>query len=58
MPTSKISEKCYVHLNGRAIGHVADPLSFVKEVRNSRRKGALSGEVNIVLSRQGLTSFT
>ena len=45
--TSKISEKCYVHLNGRAIGHVADPLSFVKEVRASRRKGALSGEVNI-----------
>src|SRR5271157_979955 len=50
--TSKISEKCYVHLNGRAIGHVADPLSFMKEVKASRRKGALSGEVNVAyLSR-------
>ncbi|VVB73718.1 DNA-directed RNA polymerase subunit B' [uncultured archaeon] len=43
----KISEKCYIHLNGRAIGHVADPLAFVSEVRSARRKGAISGEVNI-----------
>jgi len=44
---AKISEKCYVHLNGRAIGHVSNPLAFAKEVREARRKGSISGEVNI-----------
>ncbi len=42
-----ISEKCYVHLNGRAIGYVADPAKFISEARSQRRKGALSGEVNV-----------
>jgi DNA-directed RNA polymerase subunit B' len=44
---AKVSEKCYVHLNGRAIGYVADPYLYAKEVRNARRKGLISGEVNI-----------
>ncbi|MDE1854970.1 MAG: DNA-directed RNA polymerase subunit B [Candidatus Micrarchaeota archaeon] len=43
----KISEKCYVHLNGRAMGYVADPLAYVEEVRAARRKGVISGEVNV-----------
>ncbi|MDE1874045.1 MAG: DNA-directed RNA polymerase subunit B [Candidatus Micrarchaeota archaeon] len=43
----KISEKCYVHLNGRAIGYVADPLAYIDEVKVARRKGAISGEVNV-----------
>ena len=44
---AKVSEKCYVHLNGRALGFVKDPLAFASEVRASRRKGGISGEVNI-----------
>ncbi len=43
----KVSEKCYVHLNGKAIGYVADPYAYIKEVRLARRKGLISGEVNI-----------
>ncbi len=43
----KITEKCYVHLNGRAIGYVADPIAYVGEVRNARRKGIFSGEINV-----------
>jgi len=41
------SEKCYVYLNGVAIGTVADPRAFTNEVRAARRKGVISGEVNI-----------
>lgn len=43
----KVSEKCYVHLNGRAIGYVADPFAYIKEVKNARRRGVISGEVNV-----------
>ncbi len=43
----KVSEKCYVHLNGKAIGHVADPFAYIKEVKEARRKGVISGEVNV-----------
>ncbi len=41
------NKKTYLHLNGRAIGFVEDPKKFVNEVRQSRRKGQISGEVNI-----------
>ncbi|MGC9037386.1 MAG: DNA-directed RNA polymerase subunit B [Candidatus Micrarchaeia archaeon] len=40
-------EKCYVYLNGIVIGSVKEPEKFVKEVRNARRQGMVSGEVNI-----------
>ncbi len=38
---------CYLYLNGKAIGYVEDPVKFVNEVRAARRKGQISGEVNI-----------
>jgi DNA-directed RNA polymerase subunit B len=44
---SKVSEKCYVHLNGKAIGYIADPMKYIAEVKNARRKGVISGEVNV-----------
>jgi len=44
---AKVSEKCYVHLNGKAIGYVADPFAYIKEVRKARRAGIISGEVNV-----------
>ncbi len=40
-------KKAYVYLNGRAIGSVEDPVKFIHEVRGARRKGQLSGEINI-----------
>lgn len=40
-------KKTYLHLNGRAIGYVEDPVAFVNEIRQARRKGQISGEVNI-----------
>jgi len=43
----KAISKCYVHLNGKAIGYVADPVTYTKEVREARRKGVISGEVNV-----------
>ena len=44
---SKVSEKCYVHLNGKAIGYIVDPMKYIAEVKNARRKGIISGEVNV-----------
>ncbi|MGC8547815.1 MAG: DNA-directed RNA polymerase subunit B [Candidatus Micrarchaeia archaeon] len=41
------TEKCYVYLNGVAIGTADDPASFTQQVRNLRRTGRISGEVNI-----------
>ena len=41
------NKKTYLHLNGRAIGFIEDPVKFVNEIRQSRRKGQISGEVNI-----------
>ena len=41
------TKKAYVYLNGKAIGYVDDPVKFVTEVRSARRKGQISGEVNI-----------
>ena len=42
-----INDKCYVYLNGRSIGYVDDGKAFAKEVRSNRRKGVVSGEINI-----------
>ena len=41
-------KKTYLHLNGKAIGYIEEPAKFVSEVRQARRKGQISGEVNIV----------
>ncbi|MDE1823937.1 MAG: DNA-directed RNA polymerase subunit B [Candidatus Micrarchaeota archaeon] len=43
----KTHGKTYLYLNGRIIGFVEDPLKFVSEVRSARRKGVISGEVNV-----------
>ncbi len=40
-------KKTYLHLNGRAIGYVEEPEKFVTEIRQARRSGQISGEVNI-----------
>lgn len=39
--------KCYLYLNGKVLGYIEDPATFVKEIREARRKGQLSGEINI-----------
>ncbi|MDE1860855.1 MAG: DNA-directed RNA polymerase subunit B [Candidatus Micrarchaeota archaeon] len=37
----------YVYINGRILGKVDKPEEFVAEVRDARRKGLVSGEVNV-----------
>lgn len=44
---AKANKKCYVHLNGRIIGYVEDGNAFANEIRENRRKGLISGEVNV-----------
>jgi DNA-directed RNA polymerase subunit B' len=51
MPSKKIAA-AYVYLNGKAIGTVENPLSLVNEVRAARRKGIVSGEVNVSFSEK------
>ncbi len=41
------NRKCYLYLNGRALGYIDDPKKFVREIRGTRRKGQISGEVNV-----------
>ena len=40
-------EKCRVYLDGREIGTVADGKEFAAEIRSNRRKGLISGEINV-----------
>jgi DNA-directed RNA polymerase subunit B' len=40
-------QKSYVYMNGKVVGTVQDPVSLVNEIRSARRKGMLSGEVNV-----------
>jgi DNA-directed RNA polymerase subunit B len=47
MAKAQVSTKCYVLLNGRSIGTVSDPMAYISEVRAMRRKGLISGEVNV-----------
>ncbi|MCL5008448.1 MAG: DNA-directed RNA polymerase subunit B [Candidatus Marsarchaeota archaeon] len=42
-----MESKTYVYLNGKVIGHIDNPQKFVAEVRAARRKGQISGEINI-----------
>ena len=39
--------KSYVYVNGKVIGTVENPSSFAWEIRSARRKGIISGEVNV-----------
>ncbi len=41
------NERCYVYLDGRSLGTVEDGKAFAAEIRENRRKGAVSGEVNV-----------
>ncbi len=43
----KRNGKCYVYLDGKAIGHVRDGKAFAEEVRKNRRNGIVSGELNV-----------
>jgi DNA-directed RNA polymerase subunit B' len=40
-------EKCRIYLDGREIGVVADGKAFAEEIRSNRRKGLVSGEINV-----------
>ena len=40
-------EKCRVYLDGKEIGVVADGKAFAAEIRSNRRKGLISGEINV-----------
>ena len=39
--------RCYLYLNGKAIGCIEDPEKFVEETKSARRRGVISGEINI-----------
>ncbi len=43
--------RSYIYLNGRILGHVKDPEQYVSEIRAARRKGLISGEVNIAYAK-------
>ncbi|MGC8710266.1 MAG: DNA-directed RNA polymerase subunit B [Candidatus Micrarchaeia archaeon] len=43
----KLDEKCHVYLNGRIIGYVEDGEKLAQEIRNARRNGLISGEINV-----------
>ncbi len=40
-------KQCKVYLNGKYIGNVEDGEAFAKEIRENRRNGVISGEVNV-----------
>ncbi|MCL4372249.1 hypothetical protein M1373_02950 [Candidatus Marsarchaeota archaeon] len=40
-------KKCRVYLDGRELGVVADGNAFAEEIRANRRRGLLSGEINV-----------
>jgi DNA-directed RNA polymerase subunit B' len=44
--------RSYVYINGKVTGTVEDPVSFVSEIRSARRKGMISGEVNVSYSER------
>ena len=44
--------KAYVYINGKVVGTVENPLALVNEIRSARRKGLLSGEVNVSYSER------
>ncbi len=45
-------EKCYVYLDGRAIGFVDDGKKFAEEIRKNRRLGVISGEINVAYRKR------
>ena len=40
--------KADLYFNGRFVGEIEDPESFVEDIRNKRRTGVLSSQLNIV----------
>ena len=44
--------KAYVYLNGKVAGAVENPLELAAEIRAARRKGMISGEVNVSYSEK------
>ncbi len=46
------SKKTFIYLNGKVIGFVTEPQKFVNEVRITRRKGLISGEINVAYSEK------
>jgi len=44
---SRSREKCYVYLDGKAIGYVSDGRALTEEIRRNRRNGIVSGELNV-----------
>ena len=47
---AKAKGKAYVYLNGKVAGVVENPLELAAEIRAARRKGMISGEVNVSYS--------
>ncbi|MGC8479540.1 MAG: DNA-directed RNA polymerase subunit B [Candidatus Micrarchaeia archaeon] len=45
-------KKTFIYINGKVIGFIVDPKKFVDEVRLTRRKGQISGEINIAYSEK------
>ena len=55
MADKKEKPRAYVYMNGRMLGTVENPAAFVTEIRSARRKGMLSGEVNVAYLQRSLT---
>ncbi len=47
MAKKDAKQRAYVYINGKVMGTVEDPAQFVAEIRGARRKGMISGEVNV-----------
>ncbi|MCL5430488.1 MAG: DNA-directed RNA polymerase subunit B, partial [Candidatus Marsarchaeota archaeon] len=48
----KANTVCYVYLDGRSIGKVANGRAFAEEIRKNRRSGIVSGEINVAYIRK------
>ena len=46
------NKKTFIYLNGKVIGFVTEPEKFVNEIRLTRRKGQISGEINVAYSEK------
>ncbi|MEM0106705.1 MAG: hypothetical protein QXD11_00490 [Candidatus Micrarchaeaceae archaeon] len=46
--TGKKKVVCKVYLNGKYLGKVSDGEAYANEIRQNRRQGLLSGEINVV----------
>ena len=46
------NEACRIYLDGREIGEVASGKAFAAEIREGRRKGIISGEINVAFVKK------